>query len=373
MSVNQDTRLYRKLERDFNVAQAVPVARAALGLMAVLRTWVSSGNLGRVALPANVCHDVIAAILGAGCEPFFCDIDLLDGNVKESEWARAKNAGSTVALVVHTYGNPVDISVVRRLFSSKNELVIDDAAQALGSKNKYGLVGGQGDVGLISFGKTKHIEVGGAALLFKNTSFANEVIKTLQSIEIVSEAQRHAIYANFRKVFDLARENLRSQLSPNSFAFSRVLDGYAPSLQLDFPKDAANSAYIALENYPKTIELRLEKTALWMSGIDGSRLIPVGMKNGSVPWRFTCRLPGLTWAHQHVLAEKMRAQGLNVSHWYLPGHWLCEGQTSSLPGAEKLAQEVFQFWIDDETSLKDIELSVKVVNEITSHNFAGSM
>ena len=369
MSVNQNTRLYRKLERDFNVAQAVPVARAALGLMAVLRTWVSSGNSSRVALPANVCHDVIAAILGAGCEPFFCDIDLLDGNVKSSEWARAKSAGSKVALVVHAYGNPADISVVHRYFSSEDELIIDDAAQALGSTNQFGLVGGQGDVGLISFGKTKHIEVGGAALLFKNARFANEVIETIQTIEIVPEAQRHAIYANFRRKFDAARDNLRNQSNPTPFAFSRLLDGYAPSLQLEFPNESANSAYIALENYQKSIDRRLEKTALWMAGLNGSCLVPVGMGDGAVPWRFSCRLPGLTWPHQHVLAQKLRAQGLNVSHWYLPGHWLCEGPTNNLPGVEQLAQEVFQFWIDDETSLKEIEVSAKLVKEITSSKF----
>ncbi|WP_090130110.1 DegT/DnrJ/EryC1/StrS family aminotransferase [Limnohabitans sp. Rim11] len=372
MSPNLDFLLYRKLERDFNAPYSMPVSRAALGLMAVLRTWVSLGNVGRVALSANVCHDVIAAIIGAGCEPFFCDIDLLDGNVLESEWARAQISGATVALVVHAYGNPVDLSVVRRYFTTENSLVIDDAAQALGSRNEFGIVGGQGDVGLISFGKSKHIEVGGAAVLFKNAVFANNVAATLQSFEILPDDHRRAIYFNFRSRFDAARESLRGGSNVVPVAFAGLLNGYAPYLQLDFPAGASYAAYVALENYPKSIELRLQKVALWNAELVGSRFIPVGMSTGSVPWRFTCRLPGLTWADQYRLAEMMRERGVNVSHWYLPGHWYCESKHPSMPAAERLAQEVFQFWIDDNTSFEDIEFGAKVVKAITCQFFGRS-
>src|SRR5438128_320160 len=100
MACTSGSRLYRRLERDF------AAARASLGLIAVLRSWASAGSSNRVALPASVCHDVVAAVQGAGCEPFFCDIDLSDGNVPEEEWARARVAGASVALVVHLYGNP---------------------------------------------------------------------------------------------------------------------------------------------------------------------------------------------------------------------------------------------------------------------------
>src|SRR5438034_945068 len=105
MACADASRLYRLLEHDFAVARAIPAARASLGLIAVLRCWVAQGNGNRVALPASVCQDAVAAVQGAGCEPFFCDIDLSDGNVPEREWARARTAGASVALVVHLYGN----------------------------------------------------------------------------------------------------------------------------------------------------------------------------------------------------------------------------------------------------------------------------
>jgi len=54
---------------------------------------------------------------------------------------------------------------------------------------------------------------------------------------------------------------------------------------------------------------------------------------------------------------------LNVSHWYLPAHWMCGGQTK-LPGVERLAQEVFQFWVDHGTTMEAIENGAVIVSAI---------
>lgn len=366
MACTDEQQLYRRLESDFDVTRAIPAARAALGLMAVLRAWVEAGNEARVALSASVCHDVIAAVLGAGCKPIFCDIDPGDGNVLDQEWARARAASASVALVVHLYGNPVDMSVVRRNFSSPDCLIIDDAAQALGSKNAAGYVGGQGDVGLLSFGATKHIEVGGAAILIKDAAFADTVARTLASIEILPEEERLAIYTNFRQRFDAARARLRSEGETAAVAFHGLLDGYHPSLQVPFPVGADYAACLALKSYPKAIEQRLQKSVAWAAGLEGSGLVPVGMGAGTVPWRYTCRLPGITWDVQHCLGEKMRSHGLNVSHWYFPAHWMCGYEHQALLGTERLAQEVFQFWVDDHTSLETIQHGAAAINAITS-------
>jgi hypothetical protein len=365
MACADDQQLYRRLESDFNSARALPVARAALALMAVLRCWVDAGNPGRVALSASVCHDVVAAVLGAGCEPFFCDIDPADGNVIDQEWARARAAGASAALVVHLYGNPANISAVRRHFSSSDCLVIDDAAQALGSSNAAGLVGGQGDVGLLSFGATKHIETGGAAILFRDSAFADAVARVLASIEIVPEGRRSAIYTRFRQRLEAARARLRSEGDTAAVAFHGLLDGYRPVLQVPFPVGAARAACLAFEAYPRTRELRMQKSAAWASGLRDSGLVPVGMGHGTVPWRYTCRLPGIDWNWQHRLGEEMRSCGLNVSHWYLPTHWMCGHGDRTLPGTERLAREVFQFWVDDRTSLEAIKRGAAAVSAIT--------
>lgn len=372
MACVDDQQLYRRLENDFNAVRALPVARAALGLMAVLRCWKGAGNAGRVALSPSVCHDVVAAVQGAGCEPVFCDIDPNNGIVPEQEWARARAAGASVALVVHLYGNPTDISEVRRHFSSRDCLVIDDAAQALGSSNAAGIVGGLGDVGLLSFGATKHIEAGGAAILFRDAMFADAVARMLASMEILPEAQRSLIYTRFRQRLEAARERLRNEGETAAVAFHGLLDGYAPSLQVPFPRGAAHAACLAFEAYPQAREQRMQKSAAWAAGLKDSGLVPVGMGAGTVPWRYTCRLPGIDWSTQYRLGEEMRSQGLDVSHWYLPAHWMCGYEPGTLPGVERLAREVFQFWVDEHTSLENIEHGAEAASAIT-RSFSNKM
>jgi dTDP-4-amino-4,6-dideoxygalactose transaminase len=97
----------RLLEARYPGSTVVPVGRAALGLMALLQSWRSTRPACKVAVSGAVCHEVILAVLEAGCEPLFCDVDVANGLVPESEWARARKLGAEVAVVVHLYGNPV--------------------------------------------------------------------------------------------------------------------------------------------------------------------------------------------------------------------------------------------------------------------------
>jgi dTDP-4-amino-4,6-dideoxygalactose transaminase len=307
-----------------------------------------------VALCANVCHDVVAAVLGARCVPVFLDIDPATGLVPDREWARARAAGATVALVVHLYGNPSDVAAVRRQFPAGACLLIDDAAQALGVRHGTVLAGAAGDVGLLSFGATKHIEVGGAALLLGSTEFAALVRQELADVPVLAESDAAALRMRFRQGLEVARAQLRQRHENAVHSFSGLLNGYPPVLGQEFPLGSADTVLKALHDYPAACTLRQEKARAWASGLAGTGLQPVGMGNASIPWRFTCRLPGLDWDLQHRLGEGMRKRGLNVSHWYLPAHWMCGQPVGSLPGVERLASEIFQFWVDADTSLEQI-------------------
>ena len=94
-------------------------------------------------------------------------------------------------------------------------------------------------------------------------------------------------------------------------------------------------------------------------------LVPVGMdfteKGGCVPWRFACRLPGSDWKIQQQIGDRLRNCGLDVSHWYLPGSWFLSNSMGQFPGAEQLAREVFQFWVDEYISISKIEVSKKIL------------
>lgn len=356
--------LYAYLRKFYAVDAVLPVARASLGLLASLRAWRALGHEPIVCLCANVCHDVVAAVLGAGFHPVFLDMDPATGLVPDSEWCRARAAGASVALVVHLYGNPADVMVVREQFPVGDALLIDDAAQALGASNKFGFAGAQGDVGLLSFGATKHISASGAALLFRSNEFAECVKLHLDTIPLISSEHAERIRSSFRQGLEVARQQLRETEGSDIRGFNGLLNGYASVLSESMREDSANMVWHNMLNYEHIRDERNDKAAAWGCALQGSGLIPVGMGEGAVPWRYVCRLPGLNWMDQHQLAETMRGRGVNVSHWYLPAHWMFGAPAGSLLGVEQLASEIFQFWVDAITPMERIQKDAVIVKSV---------
>jgi hypothetical protein len=314
-----------------------------------------------VALPGAICHDVLLAVNAAGCEPLFCDVEASTGLVPDSEWVRARAAGAEVAIVVHLYGNPARVAPVRSVFPAPDCLVVDDAAQALGSFSSDGQAGALGDVGLISFGMTKHLSLGNAAVLFHDKRMFEQVKALLRNWSPAPDDVRSSLAATFRSKLEHARAGLRSREGSGAAGFNGLLSGMAPLL--DPPPVGANEPKIlsALNSYEEVADARIAKAALWSSCLANTGLEPVGMSKGCVPWRYACRFPGLDWEKQHKVSQAIRAASIHVSNWYLPANWFVGQQAGILPGVEKLAQEVFQFWVDESVSTEAIKKDAAVV------------
>jgi hypothetical protein len=357
----------RFLEARFSVPRAIPASRAALGLVAVLKCWRRRRGTCRVALPGAICHEVVLAVLAAGCEPVFCDVDVADGLVKETEWVKARSLGADVAIVVHLYGNPGRINHVRSIFPAPDCLVVDDAAQALGSFSQDGDAGGMGDIGLLSFGLTKQIPLGNAAILFHNPEFAEELDSILASLLPADEALRAALATNFRLRLDLVRARLRVEGEKAANGFAGLLDGMEAVLFAPLSIGVEDSILRVLGDYSEASKARIVKARLWASCLTGTGFEPVGMGAGCVPWRYACRLPGIDWSTQHHLAEVMRATGMHVSNWYLPAHWFLGCGAGTLSGVEELSREVFQFWVDDSVTHESIVRDATVIRRIISN------
>lgn len=354
------------LEHRFKIERVLLAGRAALGLSALLECWRGRREFCRVALPAAICHEVVLSVIAAGCDPIFCDVDPLDGLVKESEWSRARSCGADVAIVVHLYGNPASVGAARRIFPAPNCLLVDDAAQALGSSSDACMAGSGGDVGLLSFGATKHISTGNAALLFRSVELAEEVGARLSDKTPQPLSVRAPLAAAFRARLEVARAHLRASGDGSADMFAGLLEGLEPLLAVPFSAEAETATMRALSGYAEAAQRRVAKKEMWESGLTGTGLQPVGMGEGCVPWRYVCKLPGLDWLGQHRIAEKLRAAGMHVSNWYLPAHWFVRRPIRPLPGVQTLAREVFQFWLDEDTTPELIEQWSAMVRRVLS-------
>jgi dTDP-4-amino-4,6-dideoxygalactose transaminase len=354
-----DNSLKQRITEFLGTQHIVPVGRGALGIYAALRAWNSTGI---VAVPSAVCHDVIAAILMAEWTPFFCDVNKETGFVSKNEWLRAFASGANAAIVVHLYGNAANVDEVNEIFS--NGLVIDDAAQALGAKlNASSMYAGtMGNVGLISFGYSKHIHVGGAALLCRDEHFAKACTDVLKHVAIATVQDVRTSEDLYRSKFNVALHKLRS--NQENSGFMGILDGYFQALKIGWNNDWSERIERSLSTYLVSLTHRQEKMHYWLKVINGTQLVPVGMQTHSAPWRFSCRLPGCHWKLQYDLGNSLRSKGLQVSHWYLPAHWLISIKSPDLSGSQALAQEVFQFWVDDSIEIEQILHYQNYIQEI---------
>jgi DegT/DnrJ/EryC1/StrS aminotransferase family len=338
----------------YGYPRGIAFGRAATGIALALRAWRGGAATLSVALPSIVCHDVLAAIIEAGCKPVFCDVNEADGLTPIEEWARALESGAKAVVMVHLFGNVADGEALRGLCTRRGALLIDDAAQALGSMRGGVLAGSFGDVGVLSFGATKHIEVGGAVLMFRDENLAQQVGDQLDWGIAANDEARLGALSSFRQGFVEARNalwNTSKDLSVAQSKFVGLLDGYGPAVFRAWNQDWAEPILDKIDSYPKAAAERSRKASLWERLLDNARIEPVGMGEGCIPWRYTIRLPGIDWALQHEIGQGVRDLGYDVSHWYLPANWfLVAAEAHVSPHATRLASEIFQLWVTPETS-----------------------
>ncbi len=368
MESNSSELVIDRLKDQFCVDQVLLVGRASLGLILILRVWLRRYGNPKVALSPIVCQDVIAALIEAGCEPFFVDLDPVSGVIPKTEWMRARLNGCRAAIVVHLYGNSSNVKEVKNIFNGVDCLVIDDAAQAFGTLFEGNPAGSLGDVGLLSFGETKQIETGGGAVLLRDSDFADEIKELINQLSYSNPDVVKNVKSDFRFRLSQTRKELISIERDSAELFKGLLNNFARSLYSELDLATMETLYLSLKEFPVIAQKRKNKSRIWRETLDGSKLKPIETDESCVPWRYVCRLPGATWRQQFEVSERFRNFGINVSNWYLPGHWFIHGRSLNLPGAEQLSREVFQFWIDGSISEQQIsEQACQVFEEIQNY------
>ena len=372
MEFNFSETVIDRLKDQFRVDQVLLVGRASFGLILILRVWLRRYGHVKVALSPIVCQDVIAAVIESGCEPFFIDIDPVSGVVPKEEWIRARLSGCRAAIVVHLYGKSSNVKEVKNIFDDVECLVIDDAAQAFGTLFEGNPAGSIGDVGLLSFGETKQIATGGGAILLRDSNFADKIKELINQQSYSNPDLVQNIRSEFRSQLSQTRLELISAERDSAKLFKGSLKNFAGSLYSKLDLATLEALNLSLNQFPLEAQKRKNKSQIWKEALDGSRLEPIEMSEFCVPWRFVCRLPGLTWRQQFEVSDKLRNFGINVSNWYLPGHWFVHGGSLNLPGAEQLSREVFQFWIDGSISERQVlEQSRQIVEQVKSYGAKG--
>lgn len=122
-------------------------------LVVALRAAVPVG--GTVAFPSYSCVDLAAAARFANLRVRLYDLDpeTLSADLESLEGTLRRGVDSVLA--AHLYGYPADIPAMRQLAAAHGATLIEDAAQAAGSRLTGRLTGSLGDLSILSFGRGK--------------------------------------------------------------------------------------------------------------------------------------------------------------------------------------------------------------------------
>ena len=92
-----------------------------------------------------------------GAKPVFVDIDPKTFNIDVAEIQRAITPRTKAIVPVHLYGQPADMDPILELAKRHGLKVIEDCAQAIGSKYKGRPIGSMGDAACLSFFPSKNL------------------------------------------------------------------------------------------------------------------------------------------------------------------------------------------------------------------------
>lgn len=139
--------------------KGLAVANGTVALeLALMALGLEAGD--EVLVPAFAFAAVANAVIAVGCVPVFVDIEAQNLGIAVVGLEKFLSHRVKALIVVHTYGAPAEIELIAEFASKNNLLLIEDCAEAIGTKVKNMHVGNFGDACTFSFFANKTISTG---------------------------------------------------------------------------------------------------------------------------------------------------------------------------------------------------------------------
>ncbi|RVU25605.1 DegT/DnrJ/EryC1/StrS aminotransferase family protein [Sandaracinomonas limnophila] len=182
-----------------NIDYAASVCNGTVALhLALLALDISSGD--EVIVPTLTYIASVNAISYTGAKPVFVD-SLKNSWQIDPEDIKNKITSKTKAImVVHLYGHPCNMDELSKIAKEHNLFLIEDCAEAIGSKYKNRHVGTFGDISTFSFFGNKTITTGEGGMVVSNNKKLYEKVVNLkgQGLAVNREYWHDIIGYNYR-------------------------------------------------------------------------------------------------------------------------------------------------------------------------------
>tara|TARA_B100000614_G_scaffold76334_2_gene68213 strand:+ start:6617 stop:7753 length:1137 start_codon:yes stop_codon:yes gene_type:complete len=307
-------------------------------LLSLMALGIGPGD--EVLCPSFTFFATAGSVSRTGAIPVFIDSLDDDFNLDLENAARRVTDKTKAIIPVHLFGQAADMDAVQRLASAHDLMVLEDAAQSMGTQFGEKKAGTMGDLCAFSFFPSKNLGgFGDGGMITTNDDALAERVRILRVHGGAPKYYHKAIGGNFR-------------LDPLQAALLRAKLGHLP---VYIAKRRANAATY-LERLSESTPVR-----------EGRLLLPSEMSGRTHTWnQFTIRV---TNGKRDALMEHLAANQIGSAIYYpVPLHRQecfsnLAGVEARLPICEKMADEVLSIPIYPELSTEQID---HVINTIAN-------
>jgi perosamine synthetase len=171
-----------RFEKEFAAYQGTKYALATSSCTGAIHIALMALGIGKddeVIAPDITWIASVEPIMYIGARPVLVDVLPDTWCIDPKKVEEAITPKTKAILVVHLYGNLVDMDAIMKIAKKHNLVVLEDAAEGLGSEYKGKKAGSIGHAGVFSFHGTKTISTGEGGMLVTNDDKVFERAKIL--------------------------------------------------------------------------------------------------------------------------------------------------------------------------------------------------
>ena len=191
--------LEKNLAQYLEVKHAIGISSGTDALLIALMA-IDLKPKDKVIMPTYSFFATAGVVARMNAETIFTDIDKSTFNMKTDDLAKYHADNVKAIIPVHLFGQSVDMDGVMAFAKKYNMFVIEDCAQAIGTRYKNGKrVGSIGDIGCYSFFPSKNLGCfGDGGLVVTNNDELAEKIKLLRVHGAKQRYYHEIVGGNFR-------------------------------------------------------------------------------------------------------------------------------------------------------------------------------